>query len=157
MVTMLRVDDRLLHGQVAFSWINQTNPDAILIANDGVVNDEITKLAIKMAKPAGVKMAIKSLKDGIDLINNPKSNNMKLFVVVKNTDDALKVVQEIEGIKMLNIGGASNKKEGGKMILKGIYMTAKDIENIRKLIPLVETIDTRVVPSDSCKNIEEFI
>ena len=36
-------------------------------------------------------------------------------------------------------------------------MTAKDIENIRKLIPLVETIDTRVVPSDSCKNIEEFI
>ncbi len=58
---------------------------------------------------------------------------------------------------MLNIGGASNKKEGGKMILKGIYMTAKDIENIRKLIPLVETIDTRVVPSDSCKNIEEFI
>lgn len=157
MVTMLRVDDRLLHGQVAFSWINQTNPDAILIANDGVVNDEITKLAIKMAKPAGVKMAIKSLKDGIDLINNPKTNNMKLFVVVKNTDDALKVVQEIEGIKMLNIGGASNKKKGGKMILKGIYMTAKDIENIRKLIPLVETIDTRVVPSDSCKNIEEFI
>ena len=157
MVTMLRVDDRLLHGQVAFSWINQTNPDAILIANDGVINDEITKLAIKMAKPAGVKMAIKSLKDGIDLINNPKTNNMKIFVVVKNTDDALKVVQEIEGIKMLNIGGASNKKEGGKMILKGIYMTAKDIVNIRKLIPLVETIDTRVVPSDSCKNIEEFI
>lgn len=157
MVTMLRVDDRLLHGQVAFSWLNQTNPDAILIANDGVVNDEITKLAIKMAKPAGVKMAIKSLKDGIDLINNPKTNNMKIFVVVKNTDDALKVVQETEGIKMLNIGGASNKKEEGKMILKGIYMTAKDIENIRKLIPLVETIDTRVVPSDSCKNIEEFI
>ena len=157
MVTMMRVDDRLLHGQVAFSWINQTNPDAILIANDGVVNDEITKLAIKMAKPAGVKMAIKSLKDGIDLINNPKTNNMKIFVVVKNTDDALKVVQEIEGIKMLNIGGASTKKEGGKMILKGIYMTDKDIENIRKLIPLVETIDTRVVPSDSCKNIEEFI
>lgn len=102
MVTMLRVDDRLLHGQVAFSWINQTNPDAILIANDGVINDEITKLAIKMAKPAGVKMAIKSLKDGIDLINNPKTNNMKIFVVVKNTDDALKVVQEIEGIKMLS-------------------------------------------------------
>ena len=79
MVTMLRVDDRLLHGQVAFSWINQTNPDAILIANDGVINDEITKLAIKMAKPAGVKMAIKSLKDGIDLINNPKNKQYENF------------------------------------------------------------------------------
>lgn len=43
MVVILRVDDRLLHGQVAFSWLNLLGPDAIVIANDEVMTNEIQK------------------------------------------------------------------------------------------------------------------
>nr|WP_233107969.1 PTS sugar transporter subunit IIB [[Clostridium] innocuum] len=81
MVELLRIDDRLLHGQVAFSWVNRYAPDAILIANDEVMHNEIQKMAIKMAKPAGMKMAIKTLQDGIDLINNEHVKQMSCLLL----------------------------------------------------------------------------
>ena len=58
MIKLLRVDHRLVHGQVAFSWTNALGADAILVANDDVPNDEIWKTALKLAKPANVKLVI---------------------------------------------------------------------------------------------------
>ena len=43
MITLLRVDHRLLHGQVAFSWTQYVGADCILIANDSVPEDELRK------------------------------------------------------------------------------------------------------------------
>ncbi|HBS2988405.1 PTS sugar transporter subunit IIB, partial [Klebsiella pneumoniae] len=54
MITLLRVDHRLLHGQVAFSWTQYVGADCILIANDSVPGDELRKTTIKLAKPPSV-------------------------------------------------------------------------------------------------------
>ena len=62
MIQLLRVDHRLLHGQVVFSWCSYLNPNCILIANDDVVNDEIRKATLKLGKPSGVKLVIKSVR-----------------------------------------------------------------------------------------------
>ena len=53
MIKMTRVDHRLLHGQVAFTWIKAVGPDCILIANDDVAKDELRMAVLKMAKPQG--------------------------------------------------------------------------------------------------------
>lgn len=158
MVELLRIDDRLLHGQVAFSWVNRYTPDAILIANDEVMKNEIQKMAIKMAKPAGMKMAIKTLDDAIDLINNEHVKNMKLFVVVKTSRDALKLIRGVkEHIRLMNIGGISNRKKGGKSIAKGIYLSDEDIRNIKEILNLIDEVDIRVVPTDPKKDIQHVL
>jgi fructoselysine/glucoselysine PTS system EIIB component len=54
MIRLLRVDHRLLHGQVAVSWSQNLDIDAILIANDDVPMDELRKTTIKLAKPQGM-------------------------------------------------------------------------------------------------------
>ncbi len=43
MIKLLRVDHRLLHGQVAFSWKNAVEADCILIACDAVMKDDLRK------------------------------------------------------------------------------------------------------------------
>lgn len=63
MIKKLRVDHRLLHGQVAFSWTSALNVDCILIANDSVMKDELRKTTLKMAKPNGVKLVMKNIED----------------------------------------------------------------------------------------------
>ena len=65
MIKKLRVDHRLLHGQVAFSWTSALNVDCILIANDSVMKDELRKTTLKMAKPNGVKLVMKNIEDSI--------------------------------------------------------------------------------------------
>ena len=150
MVVILRVDDRLLHGQVAFSWLNLLGPDAIVIANDEVMTNEIQKTAIKMAKPTGVKMSIRSLKGGIDLINDERVRDLKLFVVVKTTEDALALINSIhEHISLVNIGGLSNRTKGNNKIVKGVYLSDQDIINVKEIMKKVDKVDVRIVANRS--------
>ena len=152
MVVILRVDDRLLHGQVAFSWLNLLGPDAIVIANDEVMTNEIQKTAIKMAKP------IRSLKGGIDLINDERVRDLKLFVVVKTTEDALALINSIhEHISLVNIGGLSNRTKGNNKIVKGVYLSDQDIINVKEIMKKVDKVDVRIVPTDPNKNIATLI
>ena len=51
MIQLLRVDHRLLHGQVVFSWCSQLNPNCILIANDAAATDDVRKAALRLGKP----------------------------------------------------------------------------------------------------------
>lgn len=156
MVELLRVDDRLLHGQVATTWTNAVAPEAILIANDEAATNEMSKLALKMAKPAGVKLAIKTVQGGIDLLNNPKSENIKIFVIVRTIHDALTLVQHTKQIKKVNIGGVK-KKEGGKMIAAGMFLTEEEIEDLRKMNAAVDEVELRMVPSESKHNIDKIL
>lgn len=158
MVIILRVDDRLLHGQVAFSWLNFLGPDAIVIANDGVLTNEIQKAAIKMAKPTSVKMSIRSLKGGIDLINDERVRDLKLFVVVRTTEDALTLINNVnEHISFVNIGGLSNRTKGNNKLVKGVYLSDQDIINVKEIMKKVDKVDVRIVPTDSNKNISTLI
>lgn len=157
MIDFLRIDDRLLHGQVVVKWINLVQPDAIVVANDEVVKNEISKLALKMAKPEGVKLAIKSIDDAVALLNNEKTQNMKLFVVVKNAYDAKLLAERVNDINIVNIGGMSNKKEGGKMVLSNIYMNQEDIDYIKETMKYVKEVDVRAVPSSPKKDFLDCI
>lgn len=56
---VFRIDYRLLHGQVAFAWVNHFNINAILVANDDVVSNEMRKSALRLAKPASSKLIFK--------------------------------------------------------------------------------------------------
>ena len=70
MIKLLRVDHRLLHGQVAFSWTQFLGADCILIANDSLMQDELRKTTIKLAKPQGVKVVMKNIQDSISATVN---------------------------------------------------------------------------------------
>lgn len=157
MVILLRIDERLIHGQVALSWNQQLSPDAIVVINDEVMNDEIQKIAIKMAKPSNVKLAIKGVKDGIELLNNAQTEKMRLFVVVRNTDDALQVVKNVQGIQEVNAGGMTKKTRESIQIASYLYVTQKDIDNFKEILKYVDFIDSRVVPGNKKSDIFKLI
>ena len=93
MIKKLRVDHRLLHGQVAFSWTSALNADCILIACDAVVSDELRKTTMKTAKPNGVKLVIKSISDSVKALNSGVTDKYKLFIVVESIADAATLIQ----------------------------------------------------------------
>ncbi|MFQ7536507.1 MAG: PTS sugar transporter subunit IIB [Clostridium sp.] len=111
MVELCRIDDRLLHGQVAVTWVGAVAPEAILIANDEAATNEMSKLALKMAKPAGVKLAVKTIADAATLLNNPNAKKIKIFLITRTIQDTLELVKMTDCIHRVNIGGVKNKEE----------------------------------------------
>ncbi|RGT73111.1 PTS mannose/fructose/sorbose transporter subunit IIB [Ruminococcus sp. AF18-22] len=156
MVKLMRVDERLLHGQVAVTWVGNVNATSILIANDEVVENEMAKMALKMAKPSGMKLAIRSIEDGAALLNDPRSQQINIFVIVKTIQDAVRLCKKTEGIKKVNIGGVK-KKEGSKLIAAAVHVNDEDIRSLKELGELVDEVEFRMVPSDSAKTLDEVL
>lgn len=81
MIVATRVDERLIHGQVAVSWLSALGADCILVANDEVAADDAQRAILKMAKPSGCKLVIKGLDDSIAAIRSGITDKYRLFIV----------------------------------------------------------------------------
>lgn len=56
MLAQLRVDDRLIHGQVAVVWTKELNTPLMVVANDHAAKDKVMQMTLKMAVPDGMKL-----------------------------------------------------------------------------------------------------
>ena len=156
MVESLRVDERMLHGQVAVTWVSEIAPDSILIANDDIVDNEMGKMALRMVKPNGVKMAIKSVDGGAEVLNDPRAANMKIFVIVRTLKDALRLIEKTNCIHKVNIGGVK-KKEGSKLVAAAVYLNDEDLDTLQQLSEKVENVEFRMIPADSPKSAKDVL
>ncbi|EBX2067794.1 PTS mannose/fructose/sorbose transporter subunit IIB [Salmonella enterica subsp. enterica serovar Java] len=147
MITLLRVDHRLLHGQVAFSWTQYVGADCILIASDNVPDDELRKTTIKLAKPPSVKLVIKNINDSIESIKSGVTDKYNLFIVVESVNDAWRIASAVEEIKSINLGGIK-AKEGSKNISKAINLLPEEIEQLQQLVGKGVEVEIRQVPND---------
>lgn len=157
MVELIRVDERLLHGQVAVTWVSNLDISSILIANDEVMNNEMSKMALKMAKPSGINLAIRSIDDGAALLNDPRIEKSKVFVLVKTVQDAVRLISKIdEKIHHVNIGGIK-RKEGSKLVSAAVYVNEDDVKSLQELINEVDKVEFRMVPSENAKSAASVI
>lgn len=156
MVALCRVDERLLHGQVAVTWVSQVQPDSILIANDEVMSNEMAKMALKMVKPTGVNLAIRSVEDGAKVLNDPRAEKLRILAIVRTVEDAVRLCELTDTITKINIGGI-RKKEGSKMIAASVYLNNDDIAAVQKLVDMGKDVEFRMLPSESGKKAAQVL
>lgn len=133
MIKVLRVDDRLLHGQVAVAWTNYYKADTIVIANDKLITDTTMQMAFKLAAPPEVTLSMKSLDGAVAVINNPKHASRTIMVICKDMNDAEYLCSKTgDAIGDILIGGLRSG-EGKKQIDMNSYMDGDDIEVMNRL------------------------
>lgn len=155
MIQLVRVDDRLLHGQVAYSWKAELGYEAIVIVSDSAYEDDVRKMAIKMAKPEGVKLAIRDSNSAIELLNNDLLKDLKVFVVVDNIHTAKKILGNISEKPKLNIGGIQ-KEEGKQSITKYAFIDNQERQILQELSEKNFDIEFKLVPSDRPKYFKDL-
>lgn len=156
MIKMVRVDHRLLHGQVAFSWTSTLSADCILIADDDTAKNDLKKSAMKLAKPNGVKLVIKTVDKAIESLNEGVTDKYNLFIVVANIENAAKLISGYPEIKQLNLGGTLPSKDKVN-ISKVISITENERVLLNKMINQGVDINIQMVPSDMKVNVKTLI
>ena len=106
MIQMIRVDYRLLHGQVAVSWTSALGADCILLVSDTVLNDKLRLQALSLAKPEGCKVVVKNTEDAVKALQSGVTDKYKLFVVCETIQQAGAVAKAME-IKKINLGNVA--------------------------------------------------
>ncbi|MDB5008144.1 MAG: mannose/fructose/sorbose transporter subunit [Mucilaginibacter sp.] len=156
MIKLTRIDDRLVHGQVAFTWTPAVGADCLIIANDKVAKDEFMKLTLGLAKPQGTRLLIKSLKDAVTFLNDEKNKSLKILLIINSVQDAYALATDVPEIRSINFGGLRSR-EGSKLISKAIAVTADDIPVIKELLNKGIELEIRQVPTDSKQLVESLI
>jgi len=160
MIVQIRVDDRLIHGQVALMWGKELNTKGILVANDHAASDSTQAATLKMACPQGQKLLIRTVEDAIKVANDPRGGSMRIFALTDCIQDALRLVEgaagNVEAVNVANVGRFDRSDDGEKVLLTtGVTLNPDEVEAARKLcekgIPVVHQVgvtDAKVKVSD---------
>ena len=136
-ITALRVDDRLIHGQVAMTWTKQ------------------------LAVPGGIKSLIKPVDEAIRILNNPKASRMRILVLTRTVKDALKIRQSVGEIGFLNVGN-TGRFDGidvsEKLVLTPtIMLTKAEQQALKDLVALEPKTCMQQVPNDEQKLVKDVL
>ena len=146
-IGLARIDDRLIHGQVATRWTKETKVNRIIVVNDEVDKDTVRKTMLKQAAPPGVTAHVVNVAKMVRVYNNPEYNDDRVMLLFTNPTDALYLVEAGLDIKSVNIGGMAYR-EGKKQITSAVSVDDKDIAAFQKLASLNVELDVRKVSND---------
>lgn len=153
---LVRVDSRLLHGQVATAWTRSVNPDRIIVVSDNVAKDKLRKNMIVEATPPGVKANVIPIDKMIEVAKDPRFGATKALVLFETPEDALRAIQGGVDIKTLNIGSMAHSA-GKVAVSKVLSLGKEDVETFDKLKQAGIKFDVRKVPDDSSANMDDIV
>lgn len=158
MISLLRIDDRLIHGQVAYGWTASLGVNVILVVNDEAKNDQMKAMALNLAKPANVKLYIRGVEESGEIVQKfAESQKSKVLVLVKNTDDALALVKNSGGaIKEINVGGL-RYTEGKRKLTDLVAVDDQDLENFNEITEHGVDLEFRMLPRDKKKGLKDLV
>ena len=150
-VKLLRIDSRLLHGQVATNWAKTIKVDRILVVSDRVADDKIRKTLILQAKPPGIKVHVITLDKMLRIYRDARFYGMRVLILVEDPLDALTLIKG--GIKVASVNvGAISFDNTKKMVSDAISVNQADVEAFKWMHQHKIKLDMRKVSNDSSKD-----
>lgn len=155
-IKLSRIDDRLIHGQVATVWAKEAGAERIIVVSKEVDDDQIRKTLVKQAAPPGIKVNIVNVEKAIKVFNNPKYANDTVFYLFTNPTEVLEMVNAGVPIKSVNVGGMQFKT-GRTQVTKAVSVGPEDVVSFRELSKLGVELDNRVVATDAKKEFSDVL
>lgn len=146
MITIARIDERMIHGQVAFAWTTAYKSQAVMAIDDEIAQDAFQKSLLEMACPSGLKCFVVSCEKAVELLH--KYDSKKIFVVVKHPSTLLKLVEAGIPVDSINVGGIYFK-EDRRQVSKTVYVDDEMVDVFKKLHEKNVTLEIRTHPSDT--------
>lgn len=155
-IAAVRIDTRLLHGQVATAWTKQIAPDRIIVVSDGVAHDQLRKTMIEQAAPPGVPANVVPIKKMIEVSKDPRFGATKVFLLFENPQDLLKAIEGGVDIKKANIGSMAHSV-GKVVVTNAIAMGEDDVKTIEAIRAKGVELEARKVPADASEDIDAML
>ncbi|MCS8604475.1 PTS system mannose/fructose/N-acetylgalactosamine-transporter subunit IIB [Lactiplantibacillus pentosus] len=160
MIKMLRIDDRLIHGQVAVTWSKQLDVNRIVVVSDTISQDEIQISALKMAAPEGIKSFVLSVDKAAKMLNDPRAKALKVLVVMNDPVQVESFLNKLEvqpGILDIANYGRVAGLTGRDKVTDTVYLSEEEKEVFKRLSAQGSAFIYQPLPNDSVKNLDSLL
>ncbi|MFS1278964.1 PTS mannose/fructose/sorbose transporter subunit IIAB [Enterococcus lactis] len=146
-IVNVRMDERLIHGQVAGIWAPSLHTQRIIVINDEAAADTLQKSSLRMAAPTSMRLSVLPVESAAKNIRSGKYGKQRLFLVFKNPTDVLRYLKAGGKLTHVNVGNMSYK-EGSKDITKSIKVLDEEIDVFESIAAMDINVTAQLVPND---------
>lgn len=147
--SLVRIDDRLIHGQVVAVWVKHIRIDRIIIVDDGVAKDPFMQEVLRLAAPPGIKVDVRTIQEAIATLGEGSPQRDRTMVLLKSPQAARLLFDGGVRFNHLNVGGIG-AGPGRKSVFKNISMSDEEKEILKSLVKDGVRITLQTVPGEQC-------
>jgi mannose/fructose/N-acetylgalactosamine-specific phosphotransferase system component IIB len=156
-VIHMRIDNRLIHGQVTTSWVNAVRADRIIVTNDQVATDALQKMLLPQAA-RGVATSVLSVDDTLKFLTSPEGQKARVMILAKFPKDGLRLIEGGAQPAEVNVGNqAPVPGTKFKMVTHTIAVTTEDAETYRAIGAKGYKLTSKMMPSDRATDFLETL
>lgn len=153
-IILTRIDNRLIHGQVATQWTGAIGANLLLVANDDVAGNKMRQGLMDMAAPSFAQTRYFTLDKTIEIIGKA-ADHQKIFIICENPQDVLRLVEGGVPIKKVNIGNM-HMADGKRQVATTVAVNESDVEAFKKLQDFGVELEIRRVPTEGAEDLNKL-
>ena len=155
-IVHIRIDDRLLHGQVVGFWTNTLQATRIMVPNDRIAADDMMRQVLRMAAPAGVKTSFIPVERAARQIMEGRYAGQRVFMVCEGPADVLKLMDCGLPIKKINVGNIGGRDD--RVAIKtSLSLSHEEAEMFREIMARGVEVTSQMVPADPVTHLADFM
>ena len=154
-IVLVRVDDRLIHGQVVMGWVPNLQAREVVVVSEAAAADETQKALMQMAMPEGVQLRVLGVAEAVRQLREPEEAR-RILVLVPSPQEALKLLEGGLDFTRLNVGGL-HYTAGRVQLGKAIFLNPQDQEALRELARRGVVLEGRALPGDAPIDIQVLL
>jgi mannose/fructose/N-acetylgalactosamine-specific phosphotransferase system component IIB len=146
-IALLRVDDRLVHGQVVEGWLPSLKADLIVVVSDAAAADPVQAALMKMAMPPAVGLLVVGVSAAADALASPQLAARRALVLVPGPAEALALLKKGVAVDRVNVGGL-HFTVGKVQLGRALFLDEKDKAALREISARGVRLEGQPLPSD---------
>ncbi|MBQ9941683.1 MAG: PTS sugar transporter subunit IIB [Christensenellaceae bacterium] len=146
-ISLVRIDERMIHGQVVAQWIRCIHCEKILLVDDGVYKDEFLTKVVKMACPSDIELEVATIDIAAKYLLDENADSKALMVLVRHPNTIEALVDKGVSIPKLNLGGMG-LKAGRKRLYHNIAVSPEEAETFKRLAAKGVETTIQMTPSE---------
>lgn len=155
-LTLVRIDDRLIHGQVVLGWSRALKPDRIVVANDRIARNSWERKFYNASVPPHIKVSFLTLDETtVELLNN-LFRSESVLLLFESVKDLYTLVQKGVKLDKINVGGL-HYRAGAEELLPFVFLTNEDRELLRELVKSGITLLAQDIPGNNATVINSMV
>lgn len=155
-IVLVRIDDRLIHGQVVIGWIPHLRVNMVMVVSDAVAADETQVALMRMAMPERVSLVVLPVMPAAQRIRTDTIADCRALILTPGPLEVLRLLEAGAEFKAVNVGGL-HYTAGRVQLGRAIFLSADDRVALRALCRRGVNMEGRALPGDAALDVVEMI
>ena len=155
-VALVRIDDRLIHGQVVVKWLRHLGFTAILVVDEGLWQDAFMQSILRLAAPAGVQVRVAPVHGAAEQLASINGDRTRVLLLVKSPQTALALLDDGFLFRELNVGGLA-AGPGSVRLYKSVSANSEQLAALRTIHDRGVRVYVQMIPEERPVELAELL